>query len=153
VLYARAGVEIYALTDVQFKVRRKEDTMKRSWLAIPVGLTITGLLLSLAWVARVDAQAENPRAMAPVANHYNLVAGPEGGLYFIDTATGRTWHGAFHKPGENERGYVWHEINTPVTNPPENGSPSQGPRTDARGGVRLPNAAAPAKTVKHLEKP
>jgi hypothetical protein len=127
--------------------------MKRSRrLAAPV-LTLAGLLLCLACVAAVMAQGKNPAATGPVANHYNLVPGPEGSLYFIDTITGRIWRGAYHKPGGNERGYVWHEINTPLTKPSGNESPVHGPRTDSQGGVELPNAAAPAKTDKDLDKP
>jgi hypothetical protein len=94
--------------------------MKRSQLISAPVLTIASLLLCLACVAAVMAEGNNPPATEPIANHYNLVPGPEGSLYFIDTITGRTWHGAFHRPGDKERGYVWREINTPLTKPSGN---------------------------------
>lgn len=90
---------------------------------------------------------------APVAKHFNVVPGPGDSLYFIDTSSGRTWHGTFHKPGDKERGYVWREIDTPFTKPAGSESPAQRPGTDARGGVRLPNAAGPANTVEGLKEP
>jgi hypothetical protein len=125
-------------------------SMKRCRLMSATVLTLACLCLCLACVVAVMAQVSNPPATQPVANHYT------SSPVRRDSSTS-----SIQSPAEpvmepsTSRAIrtVWHEINTPLTGPSENESPARGPRRHARGEVKLPNAAAPAKTAEDLVKP